>query len=216
VKNAQSWLRFVLVVSLLAGTAIFLRARKGREPSPARQQLSAFPTQIGNWTGRDLGIDPSVREVLGPGEFLSRVYARPDRPYVDLFIGYFPSQRTGTSIHSPRNCLPGSGWSPVQSGQVQLSQANHAPLIVNRYVVSKGLDRQLVLYWYQAHDRVVASEYWAKFYLVADAIRMNRTDGALIRIDTPVLEGESLDSAQQRAVTFAQSILPKLNDYIPS
>jgi EpsI family protein len=216
VKNAQSWLRFVLVASLLAGTAIFLHARKGREPSPARQPLSAFPTQIGGWTGRDLGIDPSVREVLGPGEFLSRLYVRPDRPYVDLFIGYFPSQRTGSSIHSPRNCLPGSGWSPVQSGHVQLTQANHDPFSVNRYVVSKGLDRQLVLYWYQAHDRAVASEYWAKFYLVADAIRMNRTDGALIRINTPVLEGESLDSAQQRAINFAQSILPKLNDYIPS
>ena len=86
---------------------------------------------------------------------------------------------------------------------------------VNRYIIQKGADRQLVIYWYQAHGRAVASEYWAKFYLVADAMRMNRTDGALIRIVTPIAFGESPESAEERAAQFAQRIAPSLSMYVP-
>jgi EpsI family protein len=214
--NARgAFLRFLIVAALLAGTTVFLRARSAREDLPPRRPLSAFPLQVGTWTGQEMGIDPSIREILGPGEFLSRIYAQGDRFYIDLFIAYFPSQRTGSSIHSPKNCLPGSGWSPLQSGHVQLQLPGGRSITVNRYLISKGMDRQLVLYWYQAHDRAIASEYWAKVHLVGDAIRMNRTDGALVRVTTPMAQGETLESAEQRVAGFAQDILPTLNDYIP-
>jgi EpsI family protein len=134
---------------------------------------------------------------------------------VDLFLAYFPSQRTGDTIHTPKNCLPGAGWTPLESGRVALERPDGPAIRVNRYVIGKGTDHMLVLYWYEAHGRAVASEYWAKFYLVADAIRLNRTDGALVRIITPWLSGENLDTAQQRAVDFAGSILPLLDNYIP-
>jgi len=200
---------------MLAAAALFLHARSHPERLPPHQELASFPHQLAGWTGRDLGIDPSVREVLGAGDFLSRIYVRPGQPYIELFIAFFPSQRTGTSIHSPKNCLPGSGWSPLASGEIRLPTPVGDPVPVNRYVIGRGLDRQLVLYWYQAHNRSVASEYWAKFYLVADAIRMNRTDGALVRIVTPVADGESLDQAQQQATDFAQHLRPLLDAYIP-
>jgi len=215
VRDTRSWLRFLLVAGLLASTAAFLRARSDREELPPRRQLSALPRQFEHWTSRDLGIDSSVREILGPGEFLSRLYLHPERAYVDLFIAYFPSQRTGNSIHSPKNCLPGSGWSPLQSGHAQIQGPDGRPITVNRYLISKGMDRQLVLYWYQSHDRAIASEYWAKFYLVADAIRLNRTDGALVRLSSPIAQGETLESAERRLVGFAQYILPTLDEYIP-
>jgi EpsI family protein len=209
------WTRFVIIAVLLGSTAIFLRARSGREPAPTRQSLSGFPLQIGEWIGREVGIDPSVREVLGEGEFVSRFYIDQHDAAVDLFIGYFPSQRTGNTIHSPRNCLPGAGWSPLYSSSVQLRAPGGRSLKVNSYVIGKGLDRQVVLYWYQAHDRVVASEYWAKFYLVADAVRTNRTDGALVRIVAPVRDSEHVEQAQDRAIAFAEQVLPRLDAYIP-
>jgi EpsI family protein len=136
-------------------------------------------------------------------------------PYIDLFVAYFPSQRAGDTIHSPKNCLPGAGWAPVQSERISLSIAGHAPFDANRYLIAKGDSRQLVLYWYWAHDRGVASEYWAKYYLVADSIKMNRSDGALVRVTTPLKVGETVEAAQQRIMPFVSELVPQLNTYIP-
>jgi EpsI family protein len=213
----RSTARFLPVALLLIATAIFLHARTRGEVFPPRQALPSFPQQLGSWEGTDVAIDDDALKVLGPGDFLLRVYRdeQSTQPPVDLFIAYFPSQRAGDTIHSPKNCLPGAGWSPVQSSRIMLSMATHAPCPVNRYVIAKGDARQLVLYWYWAHDRGVASEYWAKYYLVADAIRMNRSDGSLVRLKTVMSPGETVDAAMQRLLPFAERILPQLHDYIP-
>ena len=209
-------LRFLLAVALLVGAGVFLEARSRAEDVPPRKKLSAFPRQVGEWVGKEVRLQPEILEVLGPGEFLSQIYSRsPLEAPVDLFLAYFPSQRTGDTIHSPKHCLPGAGWVPVESGRIELAGANGEAVAVNRYIIAKGSDQQLVLYWYQAHGRVVASEYWGKFYLVADAIRMNRTDGALVRVITPVALKESLESAQHRAVEFAEKVFPTLSEFIP-
>jgi EpsI family protein len=212
-----SSLRFVLAVALIASAAIFLQARGRNEIYPPRLPLQSFPTQLSKWTGTDIAIQKEVLEVLGPGDFLLRVYQNPaeKQPFVDLFIAYFPSQRTGDTIHSPKHCLPGSGWLPVESSRVTLSLPGHSPFPANRYVIAKADSRQLVLYWYWAHDRGVASEYWAKFYLVADSMRMNRSDGALVRITTPMYPGETAEAAQQRVLPFASDVAPLLDNYIP-
>jgi EpsI family protein len=212
-----SSLRFLLAAALIASAAIFLQARGRNEIFPPRLPLQSFPVQLSNWTGTDIAIQKDVLEVLGPGDFLLRVYQDPAEKLasVDLFIAYFPSQRTGDTIHSPKHCLPGSGWLPVESSRVRLSLPGHSPFPANRYVIAKGDSRQLVLYWYWAHDRGVASEYWAKFYLVADSMRMNRTDGALVRITTPMYSGETAKAAQQRLLPFASDVAPLLDNYIP-
>lgn len=215
-STIPSQLRFLLVVLVLVSTALLLRAHSRPEILPIREDLAAFPRQVGGWVGRDTPLPPGVLDVLGPGEFLARSYWRGlDGAYIDFFAAYFPSQRTGNTIHSPQNCLPGAGWTPIESGRLQLARPGDNPISVNRYVLAKGTDRLLVFYWYQAHGRVVASEYWAKYYLVADAIRSNRTDGALLRIVTPLARGEDAASSQRRAVEFAQLILPTLDKYIP-
>ena len=212
-----SSLRFILAAALIASAAIFLQARGRNEIFPPRLPLQSFPTRLSNWTGTDIAIQKDVLEVLGPGDFLLRVYQNPaeKQPFVDLFIAYFPSQRTGDTIHSPKHCLPGSGWLPVESSRVMLSLPGHSLFPANRYVIAKGDSRQLVLYWYWAHDRGVASEYWAKFYLVADSMRMNRSDGALVRITTPLYSGETAEAAQQRLLPFAGDVAPLLDNYIP-
>jgi len=214
--TTSSWIRMFPVVVLLAGAGLFLHSRSQPELLPPHNPLASFPSRVGDWQGRDLVLSPNIRQVLGEGDFLVRVYGRgPDEPYLDLFLAFFPSQRAGSTIHSPQNCLPGAGWLPVESGKIKLLRPDGKTITVNRYLIGKGLERRLVLYWYQAHGRVVASEYWAKFYLVADAIRMNRSDGALVRITTPVAPQESVESGERRAVEFAQQILPTLDDYFP-
>jgi EpsI family protein len=215
VQQASAKLRFALVVILLAGTALFLYARRGAERIPVRQEFALFPLAIGEWQGMELRIDQQTKDVLGAGDFTERIYRRdPVEPTVDLFMAYFPSQRTGNSMHSPKNCLPGSGWDPVESRQMTMPY-RETQATINRYIIARGAERQMVLYWYQAHDRIIASEYSAKLCLVADAIRMNRTDGALVRIVTPIRD-ETTNAAQIRAEAFARRIMPMLDTYIPN
>jgi EpsI family protein len=194
-----------------------LRARSSTETTVQRLPLFCFPPQLGNWESTLIQLDKETLDILGPGDFMERVYHDPDGslPTVDLFIAYFPSQRTGDTIHSPQHCLPGAGWNPDENVRVTLSMPGHAPFPVNRYVISKAGARQLVLYWFWAHDRGVASEYWAKFYLVKDAIRMNRSDGSLVRFVTPMFPGETPEAAQQRLLPFADYVGPLLDNYIP-
>jgi len=212
----RTWGRFLVVAGLLVGAALFLRSRSQAEEIPTRQQLTTFPLQAGDWMGREVGVSQDVRDFLGDGDFMSRVYFRsPQEPFIDLFVAYFPTQRTGNTIHSPQNCLPGAGWAPVEQGQILLKGPGGEPVRTNRYVIAKGLERRLVLYWYQAHGRAVASEYWAKFYLVADSIRLNRSDGALVRVVTAFSNEKDLASAETRAEEFAAQMLPILDRYIP-
>ena len=209
--------RFLIAAALLAVTAIFLHARGQNELVPVRQPLKAFPQQLGEWSGRDVAIPRDALDVLGQGDFLLRVYQDDSgrNPDVDLFLAYFPSQRTGDTIHSPKHCLPGAGWSPIEASRISISSPGRAPFLANRYIIGKGAERQLVLYWYWAHDRAVASEYLAKFYLVADSIRMNRSDGSLVRVTTPLRSGESADAALDRLLAFAGKAVPVLNSFVP-
>ena len=213
----SSMFRFVLAAALIAVTAIVLQARGRNEIIPHGLQLLSFPVQLANWTSNDVVLDQATLDVLGAGDFLERVYEDPagKLPYVDLFLAYFPSQRAGDTIHSPQHCLPGSGWNPDENVRVQISVPGHASFPANRYLISKAGARRLVLYWYWAHDRGVASEYWAKYYLVRDSIVMNRSDGALVRLVTDMFPGETPDAAQQRLLPFTTAIVPLLDDYIP-
>jgi EpsI family protein len=215
-RRLSSWQRFLPVILLLAMTTFVLEARGRREVLPTHQALSSFPMQVANRQARDLPMGPDELTVLGPGEFLLRDYlSMSGEPPVNLYIAFFPSQRTGDTIHSPKNCLPGSGWAPIDSGLVSLRRADGSTISVNRYVIAKGADRDVVLYWYQAHDRVTPSEYWAKIFLVTDAIRLNRTDGSLVRVVTPIKQNESLTEAEQRAIGFSEQLLPTLEGYLP-
>lgn len=208
--------RFIVAALLIAGAGVLLQSRARSEIFPSRLPLRQFPQQLNGWTGTDVPIDPDVLNILGPGDFLLRIYQNTQKAqYVDLFIAYFRSQRAGDTIHSPQHCLPGSGWAPIENKRIILNLPGHDPFPANRYLIAKGDARQLVLYWFWAHDRGVASEYWAKFYLVTDSIKMNRSDGSLVRITTPMYPGETADAAQQRILPFAGDISPLLDSYIP-
>lgn len=212
----RSILRAAAPLLLLGATAFALHQWNLPERPLPRRELADFPRRFADWDSTEVRITDDVRETLGNGDFMQRIYQRAGQSPVDLFIAYFGSQRAGSTLHSPKNCLPGSGWTPLESSREQLRLSDGRTLNVNRYVIARGSERQLVLYWYQAHGRTIASEYDAKFYLVADAMRMNRTDGSLVRMVTPLGNGESFASAQQRLTTFAEQAVPQLDPYIPN
>ncbi len=209
-------LRFWTVVLLLTGAALLLHLRSHVDQNPPSEPLANFPLSLAGWTGTDLEIDQETRDVLGAGDILSRLYIRDKHTApINLFIGYFPSQRTGQTIHSPKNCLPGAGWVFESSGVIDLTDAAGKTHRVGEYIISNGGEKQFVLYWYQAHGRSVASEYMAKIYMAVDAMRLNRTDGALVRVITPMVPNEDIAVARERAEAFTRQLAPLLPRFIP-
>ncbi len=210
-------LRFWTAVLLLAATGLVLHARPHADHNPPSEPLAQFPDTVAGLTGADQPIDQETRDVLGSGEFLSRIYTGDLRSMpIGLFIGYFPTQRTGQSIHSPKHCLPGAGWTFESSSSLNLTDAKNQTHRVGEYIITNGDQKEFVIYWYEAHGRSVADEYAAKFYLVADAIRMNRTDGALVRVITPVDPEEGIAGAKDRAEAFTRQLAPLLPQFIPN
>lgn len=210
-------LRFAGAVILLAGTGLFLRTQKSREVIPQHEEFSLFPRQVGDWVGTDLTIPPDSLAVLGSGEFLLRNYQKlsADATPVQLFLAYFPTQRIAETFHSPKHCLPGDGWLPLESHTFSVALPGMAPVLANRYLVAKGGRRALVIYWYKLGERTVASEYAAKFYLIADSIRFQRSDGSLIRLSTEIRSDESAASAERRLISLLAGVVPVLDRYIP-
>lgn len=200
------------------------------ESVPLRRPLSDLPSMIGAWTGQgSVEFNTDTLKALGVDDYTNRIYYGPGGAVIGLYIGYYRSQRQGDTIHSPLNCLPGAGWNPVVRDvlavPIQLSTAEQAgtdpqfrAIRINRIIIQKGLDKQLVLYWYQSHGRVVASEYWGKIYTVIDAMRTNRTDAALVRIIAPVVGSEknAENASLQESVDFLKLLFPLLSQYLPN
>jgi len=210
-------LRYWTVVLMLGASALLLQLRSHRDLIPPSEPLATLPHSIAGLTGSEIPIDDDVRAVLGAGDFLSRDYRGSGRAMpVELFIGYFPTQRSGVTMHSPKNCLPDAGWVFLSQQYILLKDVDGQVHRVGEYVIVKGDMRQVAIYWYQAHGRSVANEYVAKMYLIADAMRMNRTDGALVRVSTPLATGESTEAAKARAEAFTAQLAPLLPRYIPN
>jgi EpsI family protein len=206
----------ILSVALLCQVVLFYGFSR-TEVSPRPKPLANFTMPINGWrTVQDVELDKDTLEVLNADDILSRVYQSSNGGVADLFVAYFQTQRNGKSPHSPKNCLPGSGWVASQSGTVAVQVKGEAqPIVVNRYIVGRGSSQSVVLYWYQSRNRVVASEYSAKIYTVADAVRFNRTDTALVRVVVAVNNGNT-EGAVQTATSFVQAFFEPLKQYLPS
>jgi len=209
--------RVLTAVLLLEGTAFYAVASR-TERAPLISPLRLFPPALGGWTvARDVPIEKEIQDILRADDTLNRAYVNPSRTdYAFLFIAYFKTQRYGQAPHSPKNCLPGSGWEPVETGRQTIDVAGwNAPIVVNRYVVEHGDDKSVVLYWYQTHNRIIASEYWAKFWLVVDSIRYRRSDTSLVKIVVPVHDN-NIGAATAGGVEFIQALFPSLLVQLPS
>lgn len=204
--------RAAIVVALLAGTALFATHVSGTEVHVERDSLATLPRVIDRWTGREASpLADDVVALLGVDDYIHRVYASDSGMPVGLYAGYYGSQRQGDTIHSPQNCLPGAGWRPVSSTIVHLeSEGRRVP--VNKYIIQKGIDQQVVLYWYQGRGRVVANEYANKALLMWDAATLQRTNGGLVRVMSPVTPGRD---AAADVTAFATALLPRLQKLMP-
>jgi EpsI family protein len=211
----------IVALALVAATLYLSKASRAEE-IPPRSPLDGVPMQIDGWQGRrEPDFSPEIMAILGADDYIVRSYFRGTTDAVGLYVGYHASQRQGDTIHSPLNCLPGAGWQPVGQSRTVIDVTNApgiatAPVEINRVIIEKGLDRQLVFYWYQSHRRVVASEYWGKVYTVLDSVRYNRTDAALVRVIAPLRERDKVEDVETTTVKFIQSIFPLLEPHLPS
>lgn len=198
--------RAATIAVVICAAGAFARGAGSREVSVSRSALAAMPCAVQTWrcTG-DTPIDRESLDVLRTDDYLNRGYVDASGRPAALFVAYYASQRQGDTIHSPLNCLPGSGWQPVDRRSVDLGR-NGAHLPATEVVVARALDRQVVVYWYQGRGRAVAGDYLNKFWLVVDAIRLHRSDGGLVRVVAP-----SAESAER----FARAVAPRLSMFLP-
>jgi EpsI family protein len=202
--------RSLIVVALLAMSAVASAHLTSAEVAVPRVPLADLPMDLGDWQGRQArAFADDIVTQLGVDDYVNRHYLDAGGVPVSLYVGYYGQQRQGDTIHSPRNCLPGAGWQAIDEQTVVLSGG----ATVNRYVIQKGIDTQVVLYWYQGRGRVVASEYANKALLMFDAARIRRTGGGLVRVIRPVTT--TVEAAAADLTRFADALLPHLPRHLP-
>ena len=212
----------VLVAALYPARAIPQRV----ELRPARAAFGEFPVQIGDWRGRRRHLEPQILDTLKLDDYVFADYIKTETTdssavpvaAINLYAAYYASQRTGQSAPSPRSCLPGGGWRIEEFGEHAVPGANlqGAALRVNRAVIRQGSTRQLVYYWFQERGRDLTNEYLVKWYLFTDSLLRNRTDGALVRLVTPLLQNEDSAEADARLSQFTLAMLPQIGKYLPN
>jgi EpsI family protein len=208
-------MRAALAAALLVGALLVLQFRSTGEAVPMRKSFDTFPSQIATWQARESSnLDLEIVNLLKVNDYVMRRYADRDGRTLWLYIGYWSTQRKGAQIHSPRNCLPGGGWEPIEASRLVVPlPGGHTPIEVNRYLIQKDRDQQVVLYWYQSQGKAVAGELDAKIEMVRTAIIRNRTDGALVRVSAPVIGG--VTETTDALVRYVQALYPLLAEYLP-
>jgi EpsI family protein len=205
----------IFVPIFLAAQALLVHWTSTFERPPAKPDLATFPAQIGPWQRTsEAPVDEATQAQLGADRVMNSIYTQPNGEYANLFVAWFQSQRAGTSQpHSPQVCLPAAGWVPESNGTIDI-ETTAGTITVDRYVVAHGQERAVVLYWYQTPRRVIAGEWAAKFWLMADAFRDRRTDTSLVRVTTWVRNSD-VSAAAAAATEFSQRLYPLLRETFP-
>jgi len=210
---------YIALVILIVGMFFVLRAPHGKS-MPLQQPIFQFKDRIGEWVGETpRTLDEKVLEVLRLNNYVDRVYRNQRGEWISLYVGYFEDQKSGQTIHSPKNCLPGSGWNFESTETVSFEIQSDYPAIqfnALRGMLINKKERMLSYYWFQSRGRFLAGEYAHKFYLIMDAMRYNRTDGALVRVLIPLAEDEDVDAADAKLRAFITEFAPMLQyEYFP-
>jgi EpsI family protein len=213
----SKYARIVTAALILQGIVFYAVALRA-ENTPTVSPLDGFPTNVAGWQMyKDVKIEQETLDVLKADDTLNRVYINPaHNASTFLFIAFFKTQRYGQSPHSPKNCLPGNGYEPIESGVVTVAMPGRSePVQVNRYLTARGEEKSVTLYWYQSHDRIIAGEFAARFWLIADSIRFHRSDTSLVKIVVPVRDGDA-DAATRTALDFMKAVFPPLARQLPA
>ena len=217
-RKGAAWKTTVAALVAVAATAaVFPVLKLPDTTAPQRVTFDHFPRQIEQWNGSDLPVDQAALDNLKPTDYLSaNFFDYGQRMPVALWIAYYATQEIGEAIHSPRICIPAGGWRISEIQPVTLSAGEGAvPLNVNRAIIQKGRDKALVYYWFQGRSRTEASEFAVKMHLMSDAMFRQRTDGALVRLVTPIAENEPIEVSEKRLQSFLTKLRPQLSPYLP-
>lgn len=211
---------FMAALLLLLGGVVLAQFAEARaEITPEREPLTSFPLRLANWEGREQPMEQIYLDQLQLTDYVIADYRNPtsEPGFVNLYVAYYESQRKGASIHSPRSCIPGGGWQITDFAQRKIENVlpDGAPLEVNRAVISRGTQRQLVYYWFQQRGRHLTNEYAVKWFLFWDALTRNRSDGALIRVITVLPENSAVAQADAELADFIRLAHPQLAYYLP-
>jgi len=205
------------LVMVAVVTALFATLPSRTELPVQRRDFAEFPMNLDNWHGTPQRLDAIYLDVLKLNDYILANFAATNKRPVNFYVAYYSSQRKGESAHSPRSCIPSDGWeiTSLEQRSVEGASVSRQPLRVNRALIQKGDNRQLVYYWFQQRGRVLTNEYLVKWYLFWDALTRNRTDGAMVRLVISVDPGGNLEEADTQLTNFATTIADRLTDYIP-
>lgn len=208
-RNSRVW---PLVVTLIvAGFAVNWFANRA-EVAVDRRQLAELSTTLGDWRqrGSEIKFGEGVESVLKTTDYTMREYTNPEGRVANIYIGYYATQRTGATYHSPQNCLPGAGWVLSDPQSVEITTVDGRKFTANRYIIENGIYKEVMVYWYQGRGRIEASEYRDKINTVLDSVKRRRTDAAMVRVMTSVGSDEaaSLEAVSTLAARLAEQLTP--------
>jgi len=204
------------LVLLLVGGVTIAQLSGRQEIIPERARFISFPNALGDWHGQVSLLEPQVEHGLGLEDYILSDYSRASGGAVNLYVAYYATQRKGVSPHSPIVCMPGGGWRITRFERTTYADRKGGKSFpVNRAVIERNSTKQVVYYWFVQRGRIIANEYVSKWYLFADAILENRTDGALVRVTSPVYPGETERDADERLSSFVGELTPRLTTYLP-
>lgn len=207
------YMRYIVVVILLSGTIFYSKLISHGKPVPIIRSLENFPNQIGDWSGDTQYFPQDVYDKLGVDDSILINYKNDNKDSISMYIGYYESQKQGEIIHSPKNCMLGSGWQPIDISEVDISLGT-GKIPVMKMIVEKHSQKMVVLYWYQSGNRAIANEYLQRIYFIYDSIRHNRTNAAFIRFTSPVM-GDDYERVIQLLENFIKKTVPILDDFLP-
>ena len=199
---------------MLFGVTLSSGLRPQQEMPLAASLDESVPVMLAGHAGHDLEISEMEQRVAGMSEYVLREYRDPatGTPAFSIYVGYYPSQTQGRTIHSPKNCLPGAGWEPLAASTTPVQTAE-GQVTVNQYLIQNGEAQALVLYWYQGRGRVAANEYRVKFDLLRDAALQRRSEEALVRVVVPVTTSQA--DAERLARTAAGDLVTAVATALP-
>jgi EpsI family protein len=214
-KFTISYTRTITIVAILVLTALLTSVFSRSERTRPNKSFDLFPVEIGEWKGAKDTLDQKVYNILGVEDYILGNYQNRQGSRINLYVGFYQSQKEGDLIHSPKNCMPGAGWNIIKTDQEPLVfQKGEKPSNLIRLLLQKGGEKQIVLYWFHSRGRIIGSEYMQKIWLVIDSMTKRRTDGAFVRLISPIIKSE--ETTDKLLMEFAREIKPILDEYIPS
>jgi EpsI family protein len=210
--------QFIVAVILLGATLAFSHGIEFREKIPVKKSFDQFPLEINEWSGTRETMEQQFIDRLDFSDYVIVNYKDKGRKDINFYVAYYESQRKSESIHSPETCLPGSGWEFREAGAINipLVKSNLPSIKVNRALMIKPEANELVYFWFPTRGRILTNLYQLKIYTFWDALTRQRTDGALVRIITPIYQNEQMHDAEERLRGFTKEIVPVLEEFIPN